>query len=63
MSETVQSPIDSTHRAGRRPMIAVAAMLDAHCPLVVVIDDNGQPQGTLHWDALLGDLPTKTPLR
>jgi hypothetical protein len=35
-------------------------MLDAHCPLVVVIDDDGQPRGTLHWDALLRDLRTKT---
>lgn len=38
---------------------AVDAMLDACSPLVVVVDADGRPQGTLHWDALVGEPRTK----
>ncbi|MGH3904911.1 MAG: ABC transporter ATP-binding protein [Pseudonocardiaceae bacterium] len=37
---------------------AVDVMLDARAPVVVVIDDDGQPRGALRWDALVGDLRT-----
>ncbi len=38
---------------------AVDVMLDARTPLVVVVDNNGQPLGALRWDALVSDLRTK----
>jgi osmoprotectant transport system ATP-binding protein len=38
---------------------AVDVMLDGRSPLVVVVDDDGQPRGALRWDALVGDLRTK----
>jgi osmoprotectant transport system ATP-binding protein len=38
---------------------AVDVMLDGRAPLVVVVDDDGQPRGALRWDALVGDLRTK----
>jgi osmoprotectant transport system ATP-binding protein len=42
---------------------ALDAMLAAHSPLVVVVDDDGQPRGALRWDALVNDLRTQKPLR
>jgi osmoprotectant transport system ATP-binding protein len=41
---------------------AVDVMLEAHSPVVVVVDDDGQPQGALRWDILVGDLRTKGPV-
>jgi osmoprotectant transport system ATP-binding protein len=38
---------------------AVDAMLDAHAPLVVVVDDDEQPCGALRWGSLVNDLRTK----
>jgi hypothetical protein len=38
-------------------------MLEAHSPVVVVVDDDGQPQGALRWDVLVGDLRTKGPVQ
>ncbi len=37
---------------------AVDVMLDGRAPVVVVVDDDGQPRGALRWDALVGDLRT-----
>ena len=48
MSKAVQSPIDSTRRAGPRPMIAPAAVRR-----LSLLDIR-------HLDALLRDLRTKT---
>jgi osmoprotectant transport system ATP-binding protein len=42
---------------------AVDVMLAAHSPLVVVVDDDGQPRGALRWDTLVGDLRIKGPPR
>lgn len=38
---------------------AVDVMLDAHAPLVAVVDDDSRPRGALRWDALVSDLRTK----
>ncbi|HVE96661.1 MAG TPA: ATP-binding cassette domain-containing protein [Pseudonocardiaceae bacterium] len=38
---------------------AVDLMLDARAPLVVVVDDDEQPHGTLRWGSLVNDLRTK----
>ena len=38
---------------------AVDVMLDAHAPLVVVVDDGEQPRGALRWGSLVDDLRTK----
>jgi osmoprotectant transport system ATP-binding protein len=37
---------------------AADVMLECHCPLVVVVDDDGQPRGALRWDALVDELRT-----
>jgi osmoprotectant transport system ATP-binding protein len=37
---------------------AVDVMLDTRTPLVVVVDDDQQPRGTLRWDSLVNDLRT-----
>lgn len=42
---------------------AVDAMLDMCSPVVVVVDDDGQPCGALRWDSLVGGLRTSGPLR
>jgi osmoprotectant transport system ATP-binding protein len=38
---------------------AVDVMLDAHAPLVVVVDDGEQPRGALRWGSLVNDLRAK----
>jgi len=42
---------------------AVDVMLDGRAPVVVVVDDDGQPRGALRWDALVADLRTTGQLR
>ncbi|MGH3673567.1 MAG: ABC transporter, partial [Pseudonocardiaceae bacterium] len=42
---------------------AVDVMLDARTPVVVVVNDGGQPCGALRWDALVTDLRIKGPSR
>jgi osmoprotectant transport system ATP-binding protein len=38
---------------------AVDVMLESRAPLVVVVDDDEQPQGALRWAALVNDLRAK----
>jgi osmoprotectant transport system ATP-binding protein len=42
---------------------AVDVMLDGHAPVVVVVDDDGQPRGALRWDSLVADLRPNGQLR
>ncbi len=40
---------------------AVDVMLDSRAPLVLVLDEDGTPRGSLRWDAMVGDLRAKGP--